>query len=74
MELPEPPTEYKAKEIKKLRERKRYSQGYFAKILGVSLRTLQSWEAGKRHPAPSALRLLEIVDQGIYPQISKTKH
>ena len=74
VELPEPPTEYKASDIKKLRERKKFSQGYFAKILGVSLRTLQSWEAGKRNPAPSALRLLEIVDQGLYPQnISKSK-
>ena len=68
VELPEPPTEYKAKDIKKLRERKKYSQGYFAKILGVSLRTLQSWESGKRHPAPSALRLLEIIELGLYPQ------
>ncbi len=74
VEIPEPPTEYKAKDIKKLRERKKYSQGYFAKVLGVSLRTLQSWEAGKRNPAPSALRLLEIIDQGLYPQsLNKTK-
>jgi putative transcriptional regulator len=68
IEIPAPPTEYKAKDIKKIRERKNYSQGYFSKILGVSVRTLQSWESGKRHPGPSALRLLEIIDQGLYPK------
>ncbi len=71
-ELPEPPANYKAKEIKKIRERKNYSQGVFAKVLNVSVKTVQSWESGDRTPSHAALRLLEIVDKGIYePQIYK---
>jgi putative transcriptional regulator len=72
IEIPEPPAEYKAKDIKKIREKNHYSQGIFAKVLNVSVRTIQSWESGRRVPTHSALRLLEIVDKGIYqPQIIK---
>ena len=38
IEVPEPPAEYKAKEIKKIREKSHYSQGYFAKVLMSVLR------------------------------------
>ncbi len=72
IDLPEPPIGYEAKEIKKIREKGDYSQGVFAVILNVSKRTVQSWEAGVRSPSHSALRLLEIIDKGIYrPSISK---
>ena len=72
IEIPEPPVEYKAKDIKKIREKNRYSQSMFALVLNVSKKTVQSWESGKRSPTHSALRLLEIVDKGIYnPEIIK---
>ena len=72
IEIPEPPVEYRAKQIKKIREVNRYSQGVFAKVLNVSIKTVQSWESGQRAPSHAALRLLEIVDKGIYcPQIFK---
>ncbi len=72
IEIPEAPAQYKAKEIKKIRERNRYSQGVFAKVLNVSIKTVQSWESGQRMPSHAALRLLEIVDKGIYcPDIYK---
>jgi putative transcriptional regulator len=74
MEVPEPPAEYKPKEIKNIRESNRYSQGVFAKILNVSVKTIQSWESGQRAPNHSALRLLEIIEKGIYrPEIYKRK-
>jgi putative transcriptional regulator len=66
IELPEPPLEYGAKEIRQIREKGDYSQGVFAIILNVSKRTVQSWESGSRSPSHSALRLLEIIDKGIY--------
>lgn len=71
IELPEPPSKYKAKDIKKIREEKNYSQGVFARILNVSPKTVQSWESGTRKPAQSALRLLEIIDKGIYDPMHK---
>lgn len=71
IELPEPPLEYKAEEIKQIREKGEYSQGVFAFILNVSIRTVQSWESGARHPSHSALRLLEVIDKGFYrPDLS----
>lgn len=65
-EVPEPPQDYTAQEIKKIREKSHYSQGIFAKVLNVSVKTVQAWESGNRVPNHSALRLLEIVDKGIY--------
>lgn len=74
IELPEPPATYKAQDIRKLRHKKRYSQGVLSRILNVSIKTVQSWESGQRIPSHSALRLLELVDKGIYsPDIHK-KH
>ncbi len=64
IEIPEPPATYKAKDIKKIREKKHYSQSIFAKVLNVSKKTVQSWESGQRVPRGAALRLLEIVDKG----------
>lgn len=72
IEIPEPPKEYRATDIKKIRKSGHYSQGIFAKILNVSIRTVQAWEAGVRVPSHAALHLLEIIDKGFYrPQISK---
>lgn len=66
VELPEPPVTYAPEEIKRIRNECNYSQGFFAKVLNVSIKTVQSWELGQRIPSHSALRLLEIVDKGFY--------
>lgn len=36
------------------------SQAQFAALLGVSVRTLQSWEQGRKHPSGAARTLLQI--------------
>ena len=66
VEIPEKPIDYTPNDIRKIREKGRYSQSIFALILNVSVRTVQSWEIGARNPTHSALRLLEIIDKGIY--------
>lgn len=72
IEIPEPPMEYTAKDIKKIRAKGNYSQGIFALVLNVSIKTVQSWESGERIPSHATLRLLEIIDKGIYrPKISR---
>lgn len=43
------------------------SQTAFAGLMGVSLRTLQDWEQGRRQPAGSARMLLRIAQQ--HPEI-----
>lgn len=37
VEIPEPPVEYIAKDVKRIRSLGPYSQGYFAKFLNVSV-------------------------------------
>lgn len=74
IEIPEAPALYKDKEIKKLRLSLSCSQGVFAKILNVSIKTVQSWESGERSPSHAALRLIELIDKGIYrPEIYKKR-
>ncbi len=41
-----------------IRERTGLSQGQFATLLGVSVRTLQEWEQGRRAPSGAARTLL----------------
>jgi len=36
------------------------SQPSFADLIGVSTRTLQEWEQGRRNPSPAAITLLKI--------------
>lgn len=37
------------------------TQNEFAAMLGVSVRTLQSWEQGKRQPSGAAASLLKLI-------------
>lgn len=48
------------------------SQVAFAGLLGVSLRTLQDWEQGRRKPQGPALALLRIAEQHpeVFTQVS----
>jgi putative transcriptional regulator len=39
------------------------SQSAFAKLLGVSVRTLQEWEQGRRKPSGAAQTLLTIAQR-----------
>ncbi len=48
-------------EIKAIREKTGLSQTRFALLIGVSKRTLENWEQGRRHPTGPAKALLRIV-------------
>ncbi|AXJ08016.1 transcriptional regulator [Pseudomonas fluorescens] len=39
------------------------SQSAFVKLIGVSLRTLQDWEQGRRQPTGAAQTLLRVANQ-----------
>ena len=47
-------------DVKKTRERLQMSQAEFATMIGVSARTLQNWEQGRRTPEGPAQALLRV--------------
>ena len=49
--------------IASIRERAGLSQSRFAQLLGVSVRTLQEWEQGRRAPSGAARTLLLIAQK-----------
>jgi putative transcriptional regulator len=46
-----------------IRARLNLSQSAFAGLMGVSLRTVQDWEQGRRKPSGPAVALLRIAEQ-----------
>ncbi len=46
--------------VAKIRQKTGLSQARFAQLLGVSVRTLQDWEQGRRAPSGAARTLLMI--------------
>lgn len=55
-----------------IRSQLRMSQSAFAGMLGVSMRTLQDWEQGRRVPQGPAVALLRIAEQ--HPDIFTQLH
>lgn len=49
--------------VKKIRDRYKLSQSEFAALLGVSIKTLQNWEQGRRSPRGAARVLLHVADK-----------
>ena len=58
-----PVTHYTPEEIKELRIRLQYTQTYFGELMGVSLKTIQAWEAGTNKPNGTALRVFQMLDK-----------
>jgi putative transcriptional regulator len=50
-------------DVKGLRERIKLTQSSFAELIGVSVRTLQNWEQGRREPEGPAKALLRVVER-----------
>lgn len=49
--------------VAEIRERLGLSQSEFASLLGVSVRTLQDWEQGRRVPSGAARTLLLVAER-----------
>jgi putative transcriptional regulator len=60
---PPPPPAITPRQVAALRKRLKMSQAYFAAMLNVSARAVQSWEQGLRRPSDAALRMLQVMDQ-----------
>jgi len=65
---PPPVRAFSAADIKRLRERLKFSQSVFALHLHTSPSTIRKWEQGDAHPAGPALKLLNVIDdKGLQP-------
>jgi len=52
---------FNTESVHDLREKYKLSQGEFARLFGVSLRTLQQWEQGRTYPSGAAQVLLKVI-------------
>lgn len=55
--------EFTPSRIQAVRERTELSQAQFARLLNVSVKTLQNWEQARREPTGPARALLRIVEK-----------
>ena len=54
---------FSPQEIKNIRETKHLSQRVLAALLNVGPTTVQQWEMGRKKPAGTAVKLLDILDR-----------
>ena len=59
----EPAPEYDAKAVKRIRQNLKLPQRAFARLCGVSIKTVEAWEAGRNVPNGSARRLFELIEK-----------
>lgn len=57
---------------KMIRLKLKLTQSAFAGLMGVSIRTLQDWEQGRREPQGPAVALLRIAEQ--HPEVFEQLH
>jgi len=63
---PPPVREFSGDDIKRLRERLKFSQPVFAHHLHTTASTVRKWEQGETRPAGPALKLLNVIaDKGL---------
>ena len=62
---------FKPEEIRSIRNSTGLTQILFAKYMGVSVKTVEAWEAGRNHPEGAACRLLSMTrSDPTFPQKS----
>lgn len=52
---------YQKTQIKEIRNKLKLTQAVFAKVLGVSIKTVEAWESGRNIPNGSAQRILDLL-------------
>ncbi len=58
-----PAPEYDAKAVKRIRQSLKLPQRAFARLCGVSIKTVEAWESGRNVPNGSARRLFELIEK-----------
>ena len=62
IEIEEPPM-LKANKIHQIREKLNFSQAAFAKVIGVSKKTIEAWESGINKPNGPSRLILSLFDK-----------
>lgn len=57
-----PVKNYSAAEVQSIRRSTGLSQKLFASYMGVSVKTVEAWEAGTNHPSGAASRILSMME------------
>ena len=66
-----PVARFSANEIREIRKQTGLTQLMFARYMGVSVKTVEAWEAGRNHPEGAACRLLTLTkNDPMFPQSS----
>lgn len=58
----EPIKDYSANEVREIRKSTGLSQRLFAGYMGVSVKTVEAWEAGTNQPSGAASRILSMME------------
>jgi DNA-binding transcriptional regulator YiaG len=66
-QLPTPPKALTPGQIRAIRQSFNVSQAGFARIINVSVNTVESWEQGVRRPREATLKLLAVAEK--YPEV-----
>ena len=59
----QPVPAYSAKRVRSLRGELMLTQNIFARLCGVSIKTVEAWEAGTNLPSGASRRLFEIIEK-----------
>lgn len=62
LSLPDKPPKFSKQRIQKIRKRLNISQGVFAELLNVSVKTVQAWERGGSAPKGTTTRLFQVIE------------
>lgn len=60
VDMPPVPADVSSEQVRQIRTALNLSQSLFARLLNVSVKTVQAWEQGERKPGGPSLRLLEV--------------
>lgn len=63
-ELPDPAPIYRSREVREIRQKLGMTQLVFARLMNVSVKSVEGWEAGTKAPGPASRRLLQIAHDG----------
>jgi DNA-binding transcriptional regulator YiaG len=60
IEIPDKAPDYTPPEVIAIRKKLGMTQRSFARLMNVSLKSVESWEAGTKHPGSSTRRLIQL--------------